>query len=210
MGFHGSGASCVAFDSVCSDTWMDMFMFDPVQVSQQDPSRVLGGEACLWSENVDEHTLDDKAFTRLAAVAERLWSAEQHRDVVGAQVRFAEFRCRLLRRGFRVGAYIPDHCDVALDESDQRTYYSDVSREALRTRVGVLEEQLVQARAERLSFAMWVIVIGGFVYLGRFFVDKRRTFRDSSPRDRSVSAHMSRSRSPGLIRRVAAQQDLAP
>jgi len=86
MGFHGSGASCVAFDSVCSDTWMDMFMFDPVQVSQQDPSRVLGGEACLWSENVDEHTLDDKAFTRLAAVAERLWSAEQHRDVVGAQV----------------------------------------------------------------------------------------------------------------------------
>ena len=50
--------------------------------------RLLGGEACLWSELVTQELLDVRLYGRLAAVAERLWS-----DPVAADE--ASFECRL-------------------------------------------------------------------------------------------------------------------
>jgi hexosaminidase len=38
------------------------------------PGRVLGGEACLWSELVNEAVLHVRLWSRLPAVAERFWS----------------------------------------------------------------------------------------------------------------------------------------
>lgn len=34
----------------------------------------LGGEAALWSEQSDQHTLDSRVWPRLSAWAERLWA----------------------------------------------------------------------------------------------------------------------------------------
>ncbi len=42
---------------------------------------MLGGEACLWSELVDADTLEVRLWSRLPAVAERLWSSADTTDV---------------------------------------------------------------------------------------------------------------------------------
>lgn len=44
-------------------------------LARQTVDQVLGGEACLWSELVDQDSLDSRLFSRLPAVAERLWLA---------------------------------------------------------------------------------------------------------------------------------------
>jgi hexosaminidase len=43
--------------------------------------RVLGAEACLWAELVDEGTLDIRLWSRMPALAERFWSAAEVGDV---------------------------------------------------------------------------------------------------------------------------------
>lgn len=51
-----------------------------------EPSQILGGEACLWSELVDEQCLDTRLFSRLPAIAERLWLGEKAADASQADL----------------------------------------------------------------------------------------------------------------------------
>jgi hexosaminidase len=41
---------------------------------------ILGGEACMWAEFISDESVDSRIWPRTAAVAERLWSAQDVRD----------------------------------------------------------------------------------------------------------------------------------
>jgi hexosaminidase len=50
-------------------------------LSPDEKQRILGGEACMWSEYVSPENIDSRIWPRLAAIAERLWSSQNVTDV---------------------------------------------------------------------------------------------------------------------------------
>ena len=60
------------------------YLFEPIgetKFSPEEYSRILGGEATMWSELVTPFTIDSRIWPRTAAIAERLWSEEHINDV---------------------------------------------------------------------------------------------------------------------------------
>ena len=109
-GFDPGGDLAAAQDRLLADDrtrhvreglqWMAGFgVLSPLPAAPAgERGRVLGGEACLWSELVDEGCLDSRLWGRLPAIAERFWlGAEAAED--GLLQRTAAFRRCLARRG---------------------------------------------------------------------------------------------------------------
>jgi hexosaminidase len=68
-------------------------------LSPEEKSRILGGEACMWTEWVTPEILDSRVWPRTAAIAERLWSPQEVTDVGSMYARLAELDWRLDRLG---------------------------------------------------------------------------------------------------------------
>ncbi|EDX17443.1 GD16914 [Drosophila simulans] len=71
--------------------------------------QVLGGEVCMWSEYVDQNSLESRIWPRAGAAAERMWSNPKSSALL-AQRRFYRYRERLLARGIHADAVIPHWC----------------------------------------------------------------------------------------------------
>jgi hexosaminidase len=76
------------------------YLADPLagegsSLTPEQRTRILGGEATMWSEFVTRENVDSRIWPRTAAIAERLWSPQEVRDVPAMYARLAVVSQRL-------------------------------------------------------------------------------------------------------------------
>jgi hexosaminidase len=70
-----------------------------IDLTTEQAALILGGEACMWGEHVTPETIDSRIWPRMAAIAERLWSPREVRDVDDMYRRLAIVSLRLEELG---------------------------------------------------------------------------------------------------------------
>lgn len=100
-GFKALLSSCWYLDHLqTGGDWEDFYACEPRDFPGSDQQRalVIGGEACMWGEVVDERNLGPRLWPRASAAAEKLWSQPAR---LGPETyrRIEEHACRMVRRG---------------------------------------------------------------------------------------------------------------
>lgn len=90
--------------------WKQFYSCDPHEFIGSDEQKklVIGGEACMWGEMVDESNIVSRIWPRASATAEKLWSAYNDKTLwyrnsndylADVAPRLEEQACRLKKRG---------------------------------------------------------------------------------------------------------------
>ena len=82
------------------------YLVDPLgataaSLTPEQKARVLGGEATMWTDIVSHENMDNRVWPRTAAIAERLWSPQEIRDVDSMYERLAIISQKLDYYGLR-------------------------------------------------------------------------------------------------------------
>ncbi|MBZ5590929.1 MAG: family 20 glycosylhydrolase [Acidobacteriia bacterium] len=82
------------------------YAVDPIEkesagLTAEQQARILGGEACMWSEYVTPASMDMRIWPRAAAIAERFWSPQEVKDAASMYRRLAVVSRDLEWRGVR-------------------------------------------------------------------------------------------------------------
>lgn len=95
--------------------WQVVYNHRPWSQQGIKKTQVLGGEICLWSEQVDDTSLDSRLWPRGAAFAERVWSdppldTNTYSIQEDVYTRLNTHRARLVNRGLSPEALWPTWC----------------------------------------------------------------------------------------------------
>jgi hexosaminidase len=75
------------------------YLADPIpantDLTKEQQALILGGEVCMWGEQIAAWTIDSRIWPRTAAIAERFWSPSTVRDVADMYRRLGEVTLRL-------------------------------------------------------------------------------------------------------------------
>jgi len=111
-------------------------------LTQEQKSRILGGEACMWGEWISPENIDSRIWPRAAAIAERLWSPQNVQDVASMYSRLDDLSWRLEWLGLT-------HRSHATTMLRRMAGVEDIS--ALRTLADVVEPVKDYARFESVK-----------------------------------------------------------
>jgi hexosaminidase len=90
----------------------------PTTLSDEERKMILGGEATMWSEFVTPENIDSRIWPRTAAIAERLWSPRNTRDVASMYARMALISQKLNYYGLQHNSSYPAMLSRMTGEAD--------------------------------------------------------------------------------------------
>src|SRR5256714_1691660 len=138
-GLLSSGYYLDLMGTAASHYTVDPFADGAANLSDEEKQKILDGEAGMWAEYVSPENMDSRIWPRAAAIAERLWSPENVKDV-------NSMYARMDYTGKWLDAYGLTHNTNYVSMLQRMTGNSDIS--GLRTLADVVEPVKGYAREQ--------------------------------------------------------------
>jgi hexosaminidase len=110
------------------------YLADPIPadttLTPEQQKLILGGEVCMWAEQLNERTIDSRIWPRTAVMAERFWSPQSDRDVASMYQRLPSISIELEQAGLK---------HISGPAMMRRSISGEVNPTALTMLAGVLE-----------------------------------------------------------------------